>query len=210
MREYCVCPCSAGVRRNVPVPGSSITGVAVDRRPDYHSIMVRPESCTVPAGGSPVRVSAGAPGSRHQPSGEIPGAERCVESLAVGGSEGAGRNHVNAAASSDNQPKGVWEGRAAHVTAKAMHSVPVPERALGLPGVWAAARFEGAVRNRRDPTRQPTSGKDRAYKAGAEVARSREGVRGVHTTVEGGEKPLEGRDPASVTLAVGVSARAWP
>ena len=172
--------------------------------------MVRPESCTVPAGGSPVRVSAGAPGSRHQSAGEIPRAERCVESLEVGGSKEAGRNKVNAAASSDYQPKGVREGRASHVGVKAMHSVLVPERALGLPGVWAAARFEEAVRNRRDPTRQPTSGKDRAYKAGAEVARSREGVRGVHTTCEGGDNPPEGRDPASVTLAVEVSARAWP
>jgi len=170
----------------------------------------RPESCTVPAGGSPVRVSAGAPGSRHQSAGEILQAERCVKSLEVGGSKGAGRNKVNASASSDDQPKGVREGRAAHFTAKAMHSVPVPERALGLPGVWAAARYEGMMRNRRDPTRQPTSGKDRAYKAGAEVARSREGVRGVRSTCEGGEKPLEGRDPASVTFALGVSARAWP
>jgi hypothetical protein len=172
--------------------------------------MVRPESCTVPAGGSPVRVSAGAPGSRHQPSGETPGAERCVASLEGGGSNEAGRNHVNAAASTHYQPKGVREGRAAHVTAKAMYSAPVPERALGLPGVRAAARFEGVVRNRRDPPRQPTSGKDLAYKAGAEVARSREGVRGVRSTGEGGDNPPEGRDPASVTLAVEVSARAWP
>jgi hypothetical protein len=117
---------------------------------------------------------------------------------------------VNASASSHNQPKGVREGRAAHFTAKATHSVPVPERTLGLLGVWAAARYEGMMRNRRDPTRQPTSGKDRAYKAGAEVARSREGVRGVRSTCEGGKKPLEGRDPASVTFALGVSARAWP
>src|SRR3990172_7910504 len=172
--------------------------------------MVRPESCVVPAGGSPVRVSAGAPGSRHQPAGEIPQVERCVESLEVGGSKVAGRNTVNAAASSHYQPKGVREGRAVHVTAKAMHSVLVPERALGLPGVWAAARFEGAVRNRRDPTRRPASGKDRTYKAGAEVVRSREGVRGVHSTDEGGDKPPKGRDPASVRLVPGVGARAWP
>ena len=117
---------------------------------------------------------------------------------------------MNALASSNHQPKGVREGRAGHVAAKAMHSALGPERALGLPGVWAAARFEGAVRNRRDPPRRPSSGEDRAYKAGAEVARSREGVRGVHTTEEGGDKPPEGRDPASVTLVVEVSARAWP
>src|SRR4030067_331746 len=143
--------------------------------------MVRPESCTVPAGGSPVQVSAGAPGSRHQPSGEIPGAERCVEGLEVGGSNKAGRNHVNAAASSNYQPKGVREGRADHVAAKATYSAPAPERALGLPGVWAAARYEGGGRNRRGPTRRPTPGKNRADKAGAEVGRSRGGDRGETT-----------------------------
>jgi len=72
--------------------------------------MVRPESCTVPAGGSPVRVIAGAPGSRHQSAGEILQTERCVKSLEAGGSKGAGRNKVNASASSHNQPKGVREG----------------------------------------------------------------------------------------------------
>jgi hypothetical protein len=50
--------------------------------------MVRPEvrlgqltSCIEPAGESPVRVSAGAPGSRVQRRGETLGAERTVESL---------------------------------------------------------------------------------------------------------------------------------
>ena len=42
---------------------------------------------------------------------------------------------VNAIASSDYQPKGVWEGRAAHVTAKATDSTLEPERVLDLPGV---------------------------------------------------------------------------
>jgi hypothetical protein len=41
-----------------------------------------------------------------------------------------------------------------------------PERMLDLFGVGAAARSHRAVRNRRDPPRQPASGKDRAYKAG--------------------------------------------
>ena len=35
-----------------------------------------------------------------------------------------------------------------------------------LRGLEAAARLERGMRNRRDPTWQPTSGKDRAYKAG--------------------------------------------
>lgn len=90
-----------------------------------------------------------------------------------------------------------------------MHKALEPERAMGLSGVLAAARYEGMTRDRRDPTRQPMSGKDRRYKADAENVRSREGVRGVHSTCEGSEKLLEGRDPALVRLEEEVSARAW-
>ena len=136
--------------------------------------------------------------------------ERCVEGLTYGGSEAAGRNKVNASASSDPQPKGVRERRAGHVTAKAMHSVLDPERTLGLPGVWAAARRDGSVRNTRDPRRQPASGKDRAHKTGVESARSRKGVRGARSTDEVRDNRVEGRGPALVASALGVSARAWP
>jgi len=52
-------------------------------------IVLRLGSWIRPAGGSPVRVSAGAPGSRPQSRGEIPAAERGVESL-FGGSKRAG------------------------------------------------------------------------------------------------------------------------
>jgi hypothetical protein len=51
--------------------------------------MLRLESWIRPAGESPVRVSAGAPGSRPQSRGEIPAAERGVRSL-FGGSKRAG------------------------------------------------------------------------------------------------------------------------
>ena len=51
--------------------------------------MLRLGSCVRPAGVSPVRVSAGAPGSRPRFSGEIRRAERGVESL-FGGSKRAG------------------------------------------------------------------------------------------------------------------------
>lgn len=113
-------------------------------------------------------------------------------------------------ASSNSQPKGVWEGRAGHGAVKATHSAFVLERALGFPGVWAAACFEGEVWNTRDPFWQPTSGKDWAYKAGAESARSQAGVRGAGSTAEGGDKPLEGSGPALVAPEEQVSARACP
>ena len=53
--------------------------------------MLRLASWIRPAGESPVRVSAGAPGSRPRSRGEIPAAERGVESL-FGGSKRAGWN----------------------------------------------------------------------------------------------------------------------
>jgi reverse transcriptase-like protein len=136
--------------------------------------------CAVLAGASPVRVSAGAPGSRRRQCAETRTAKRRVESL-EGGSNEAGRNKLNAEqASSYYQPKGVWEYRAGHVAAKAMHSTrQEPDRVLEVPRVLAAARFDGAVRNMRDPSRRLTSSKDRAYEAGAESARSRAGVPGV-------------------------------
>jgi hypothetical protein len=117
---------------------------------------------------------------------------------------------VNVAASSDHQPKGDWEGRAAHATAKTMDTALVPERVVALPGVGAAARNERKMRNRRGPPRWPASGKASRISAEREVAPCREGVRGGRSTEEGGENPLEGRTPGLVTSVGQVRARAWP
>ena len=57
--------------------------------PPYAKPMVRLESWIRPAGVSPAPVGAGAPGSRPQSRGEIPAAERGVESL-FGGSKRVG------------------------------------------------------------------------------------------------------------------------
>src|SRR5258708_21870321 len=160
--------------------------------------------CTSPAGESRVPVSAGAPGSRLPcDAEETPSTKRSVESPRQEGSNEAGRSQVKAEqASSDSQPKGDRERRAGHVAAKANAQRPgTPEKALGFPGVMAAARDEGEMRNTRDPSGQPTSGKDRAHKARAESERSQAGVRGARSTEEGGDKPLEGRSPALVTRA---------
>jgi hypothetical protein len=168
--------------------------------------------CTVLAGESPALVSAGAPGSRLPcRAEETPPTKRSVESL-EGGSNETGRNPLNAVqASSIFQPKGDWECRAGHVAAKATHSTrSSPARVLGLPGVLASARLDRTMRNTRGPSRRPTSGKDRPYKARAENERSRAGVRGAHGTCEGGDKPLEERGPALVAPVKQVSARACP
>jgi hypothetical protein len=99
--------------------------------------MVRPERRVVLAGGSPVREIAGVPGSRLQPGGEIrPGRAECRKPFNKEGEQTNGpQQSVNAIASTKYQPKGVREGRAAHVTAKAIDSILDPERMLELPGV---------------------------------------------------------------------------
>jgi hypothetical protein len=178
------------------------------------------------AGESPAPVVAGEPGSRLPCSAEeILPTKRSVKSPRQEGSNEAGRNQMKAVqASSDYQPKGDWERggeipraapngaacRAGHFAAKADAQRPAsPDGSLGLPGVLAAACFDREARNARDPSGQPTLGKDRPYKARAESGRSRAGVRGVRSTDEGGDKPLEGRSPALVGRALWVSARAW-
>jgi hypothetical protein len=72
---------------------------------------------------------------------------------------------VNATASSDYQPKGVWEGRAAHVTAKATDSIEKRNDAGPLRGV--RRRHVGKEQRGTGETLPGSlSGKDRAYKAG--------------------------------------------
>jgi hypothetical protein len=123
--------------------------------------MVRRESCADLAGESPGPVIAGEPVSRVRSRVERSVTERIVESLRREGATKRAATRVNAEqASSKNQPKGDRESRASHVVAKAKHSaLRVPEGALGLPGVVAAARLDRTARNTGDPSPQPKSGK---------------------------------------------------
>jgi hypothetical protein len=73
---------------------------------------------------------------------------------------------VNAIASSYFQPKGDWEGRAAHDTAKATDSTPEPERVLDLPGVAGGGTLGQSSAEQERPYLAALSGKDRTYKAG--------------------------------------------
>lgn len=116
--------------------------------------------CIELAGESPVRVSAGAPGSRPRARREIHVSRAGRREPSKRREQGRGPQRVVNAeqASLDSQPKGAWESRAAHFTAKAMHTTQEPERVVGLPGVLAVARGDSSMRNRRGPTRQPTSG----------------------------------------------------
>ena len=79
------------------------------------------------------------------------------------GSKPAGRNLVNAVASSNYQPKGVREGRAAHVTAKATDSIQELERMLDLPGIASGGTLVQKSVEQERPYLAAWSGKDRAY-----------------------------------------------
>src|ERR1035441_3938187 len=122
--------------------------------------MVRPERRVVLAGASPVRVSAGAPGSRLQPSGEIrPRRAECRKPLKQRGANQRAATTSERCSLDICQPKGVWEARADHVTAKATDSILDRNGCWTSPGSQAVARWERAMRNRRDPTWQPSRAK---------------------------------------------------
>ena len=171
-------------------------------------------SCrTDPAGESPAQVIAGEPGSRPPASGEISTTEARYQKPRVRklprGQRSGPQRVVNAEqASSDSHPKGVRGSRAAHFTAKATYIALHPDGAVDPSGVLAAARFEGSVLNRRGPTRASASDEVTRIRPTAESGECREGVRGGRSTGEGGDKPLEGRTPASVMRAQR-RTRAW-
>lgn len=153
--------------------------------------------CSSPAGASPVSVSAGAPSSRPQASGEIPVARAgCQKPLRRKPARGP-QPYVKPAASTDLQP----ESRAGHVAAKAMSIAPQSGdvRAVGLGGVWGAARVHGDERNTRGPSARPLSGQSASYKPMAKsrcAQRESEGVVVLLITVQnnavGGKGPYSG------------------
>lgn len=79
-----------------------------------------------------------------------------------------------------------------------MHSAGESERALGLPGVVAAARREGTMRNRREPSRRSESDAATGISAERESESCRAAVRGGRSTAEGVDNTPEGRAPALV------------
>src|ERR1035437_6275323 len=129
--------------------------------------MVRPERRVVLAGESPVRVSAGAPGSRLQPSGEIrPSRAECRKPLKERGA---------------NQRAATTGERCSHVIVSAERCLRGPSRSYRGEGNRQHSRPEGMLdlsgvsgggtlgQSKAEQERSylaAKSGKDRAYKAG--------------------------------------------
>jgi hypothetical protein len=134
--------------------------------------MVRPERRVVLAGGSPVRVSAGAPGSRLQPEGEIrPSRAECRKPLKERGA------NQRAATISERNSLVIFSAerclggpsRSCHGEGNRQHLGP--ERMLDLLGVaGGGTQGQSSVEQER-PYLAAKSGKDRAYKAGRWKAR---------------------------------------
>jgi hypothetical protein len=130
--------------------------------------MVRPARRDFLTGESPVRVSAGAPGSRLQAGGEIrpyeaecqkPLKERGVRKRAATSSERC--SHV--IFSAERCSKG--PSRSFHGEGNRQHS-DKPDGVLDLSGVWGGGTFPKKIVEQERPSPAAESGKDRAYKAG--------------------------------------------
>ena len=129
-----------------------------------------------PAGASPVSVSAGAPSSRPQASGENPVAQAgCQKPLRRKPARGP-QHQVKPAASTELPP----ESRTDHVAVKATSAMPQSggARVAGLGGVEGAARVQGEERNTRGPSAPPSSRHSDAYKPMAKARRAQRASEG--------------------------------
>ena len=129
--------------------------------------MVRPERRVVLAGGSPVRVSAGAPGSRLQPGGEILSSQaECQKPL-----KQRGANRRAATISERNSPVILSAERCSRGPSRSWHGEgnrqhSGTERVLDLSGVAGGGTSGQSSAEQERPYLAAKSGKDRAYKAG--------------------------------------------
>ena len=129
--------------------------------------MVRPERRVVLAGESPVRVSAGAPGSRLQPGGEIrPSRAECQKPL-----KERGANRRPATISERNSLVILPAERCLGGPSRSYHGEgnrqhPGSERVLDLLGVAGGGTLGKSNAEQERSYLAAKSGKDRAYKAG--------------------------------------------
>ena len=129
--------------------------------------MVRPERRVVLAGASPVRVSAGAPGSRLQPSGEIrPGRAECRKPLKQRGANQRAATTSEGCSLVKLSTERCLGGpsRSCHGEGNRQHSRP--EWMLDLLGVSGGGTLGQSNAEQERPYLAAKSGKDRGYKGG--------------------------------------------
>jgi hypothetical protein len=152
----------------------------------YNERMVRlEENWSRPAGGSPVRVSAGAPGSRPQPKAEM--------SPATAGRQKSilWRARKRAATSSERcshvivSAERCLKGPSQSCHGEGNRQQSGPEGLLDLSGVMGGGTFPKKSVEQERPYLAAKSGKDRAYKAG------RPKSRGARRESEGSTVPMK-------------------
>jgi len=129
--------------------------------------MVRPERRGVLAGASPVRVSAGAPGSRLQPSGEIrPSRAECQKPLKERGANQRAATTGERCSLVKLSAERRLGGPSRSYHGEGNRQYPGPERILDLLGVSGGGTVGQRNAEQERPYLAAKSGKDRAYKAG--------------------------------------------
>ena len=129
--------------------------------------MVRPERRVVLAGGSPVRVSAEAPGSRLQPSGEIrPRRAECRKPLKQRGASQRAATTSERCSLDKLSAERHLGGPNRSCRGEGNRQHPGSERVLDLSGVSGGGTLGQSNAEQERPYLAAKSGKDRAYKAG--------------------------------------------
>jgi hypothetical protein len=169
-------------------PGESLRQLAGDSR------------CIELAGGSPVAVSAGAPRSRPRASGETFSSEWGVKSphgaVRLHGGEQVRRPSMKRTLQPrDIGPRKGEDGRAAHVTAKATDCPRESGRVQDTSGVWRRACGHSSMRNRRGPSRRPTSGGGDSYKPMVKWDRAERESEGFIVLMTPAERAGRGKGP---------------
>ena len=130
--------------------------------------MVRPERRVVLTGGRPDRVSAGAPGSRLQPGGEIrPSRAECRKPLKKRGARKRAATTSERCSLVKLSAERCLGGpsRSYHGEGNRQHSGK-PDGMLDLSGIAGGGTFLKKIAEQERPSPAALSGKDRAYKAG--------------------------------------------
>src|SRR5258708_6829680 len=149
-----------------PVPGGR------EYQPPYRGGMVRPERRVVLADERSVRVSAGAPGSRLQPEGEIqPSRAECRKPLKERGARKRAATLSERCSHDILSAERCLKGPSRSCHGEGNRQQSGPERLLDLSGEWGGGTFPERNADQERPYSAAESDKNRGKKAGRRKAR---------------------------------------